>query len=212
MSKTNTDQDNGIDQILIDKAAALGLDPNKGEIAKICQEDGDWVIIITRQGYRKAVAEQPDYIRHVVYPIYDTTRVLIKGDVVEVEIVGEMSNLMGAIGFLYKRDMDGFFIYQVSLSDYEHLVADSKFWKTMPHSAIQKNCEIALIRMAYPELFGNVYAEEEFAEKKGDKRSDMIKLIRQNISVAAKYMPENIKLESLSTGELKQIINNMQEP
>lgn len=194
-----------IDQLLQEKASALGLDPDKGEIVKYCTPEGEWIIQITRQGYRKALAGQPDYDRHVVYPIYDNTHITIDGNNVRVEVTGEMSNLMGAMAFLYKRDMDGFFMYQLAISDFEHLLADSRFWKNMPHSAAIRTCEIAVIRMAYPELFGNVYTEDEFVSHKVETRNDIIKEIRTDMEIANGIIEGNVRLESLSTDELKNI-------
>ncbi|MDP3013298.1 MAG: recombinase RecT, partial [Candidatus Subteraquimicrobiales bacterium] len=158
------------------RAKMLGLDPANKEVLIKTGEDGDPLFIITRNGYRKTAAAQPDYVKHVVYPLYDNSVVRVVGDSVEVTISGGMANLIGAIGFLYKQNVPGFFVYQVHIDDYESMTGF--YWEQRKNTMIMKVCEVNLIRMAYPDILGNTYSDDEVGEKLYDKKKPLIAFIR----------------------------------
>lgn len=195
------------------KAAALGLSVGDKEIMALCKDDGTWVIIITRNGYRKALAKREDYSRHVVYPIYDNSVINIDGDKVSVNISGGMSNVMGAIGFLYKKDAPGFFMYQDTIDDHH---GTSEYYKNMPHTMIMKSCEVALIRMAYPDLFANTYSEDEYTEIRETKetKDTIIKYLRgaDTYEAASEIVrAKGVRLEDMTMEELRAIKQAIKE-
>ena len=194
-----------------ERAKALGLDPNKKEIYLSCTPSGQWIYVVTRYGYRKAAAKQPDYLNHVVYPIYDNTRIEIADNKVSVSISGDMCNITGAIGFLYKQGMPGFFCYQSTLSDYDGLISEGAFWKSMPHTMIMKVCETTLIRMAYPDLFQDTYSEEEFVEEKKAPRKDLIRSIRERLEEARPFLSPTVSLDNMDISELMEIKRKIDE-
>lgn len=175
------------------RAKQLNLEIGK-DIVLLCNSDGEWVHVITRNGYRSAVANEPDYHRHVVYPIYTGTRISIAGDTVSIDIPGDMGNIVGAIGFLYKKGMDGFFVWQVSLEDYSHL--PGKLWNEMAGTMIVKVDEVGLIRMAYPKLFSGTYSDDEYWEgRKVNDAEGMVKYIHENCSYAMEEIGAHNKID-----------------
>lgn len=201
-------------------ASRLNLDPDSGDIVLMCTEEGEWVIVITRNGYRKALVEQPDYKRHCIYPIYNNTVVDIVDNSVSVHITGAMHNLIGAIGVLYKHNLDGPFIWQVTLDDYLHL--NHKSWTEMKHTMLVKVCEVGLIRMAYPELFAGTYSDSEYwgdredgnykspETKKTLTKAEAIRYIRENASIVEDLIREKgVKVDSLAADEINALVEEI---
>jgi hypothetical protein len=125
---------------------------------------------------------------------------------------GDMSNITGAIGILYKKDMPGYIMSYTSMSDYEHKVAEKgDYWDRMQHTMLMKVCETSLIRAAYPELFGSIYFEEESPDKDVTDRGAIVKYIRRNMQVAKEYILTDRPLESLHIDALRDIEKKTKE-
>lgn len=176
-----------------------------------------WNIVITRQGYRLAATREATYSRHTVYPIYDNSNIAIDGDKVVVTINGAMSNLMGAIGFLWKKDMSAPYVHQVDIEDYRHI--DGAFWKSMPCTMLTKVCEVGLFRLAYPELFSGTYEKDEidtgYTEGQADdeklSKKEMVRYIRANIETARGLFSNDVRLDDLTMEEITKIYNKTLE-
>lgn len=152
-------------------AKRLGLEYGVDVVCKHDSTEKDkWNTIITRNGYRKAVSAEIDYLRHMVYPIYDNTEIVIDGDNVRVSVNGRKTNLVGAIGFLWKAGLDGPFVMQVDMDDYEHL--EGTYWTNMKVVMLSKIAEVGLLRIAYPALFSGTYSPEEYTT--GEHESDSV--------------------------------------
>ncbi len=190
----------------------LNLEYQRGEIDYIYTHDGEAIEFITRQGYRKVASDQACYERHVVYPIYPDTEILLTDTTVEVKLTGNMNNIMGAIGVLYKRDLDGYILSHVSIDDYQHKFAEEgSYWKKMPQTMIMKTCETSLIRMAYPDLFGSVYYEEEEPDRVIFEKDRIIKFIRKNMEIADDFITTDRPLETLDREALWEIEENIRK-
>lgn len=198
---------------LRDISEKLGLKVENGEIIETTTPNGDKIVIIKRQGYRRIVSQQPDYIKHIIYPIYPGTEIEISNnDEIHVRMDGDMSNITGALGVLYKQDVPGFFMYHVSMSDYEYKIIESdEWWMRMSQTMLMKTCETALIRMAYPAIFSGIYFEEDDPGKPINERKETINYLRSHMSMTRDFLPskeyalENLKIEELR--ELKQKVD-----
>ncbi len=193
-------------------AEKLSLGIDSGDIIEVFSTSGESIIIIKRQGYRRVAAQQPDYIKHTVYPIYPNTQIEIVDDAIRISMGGDMSNVTGALGVLYKKDVPGYLLHHVSMSDYEHKITEeNEWWKKMPQTMLVKTCETSLIRMAYPEMFAGVYFEEEEPEKIVSERKDVIVFLRKNIKTLSGIIPQNIALDNLKIDELRELETKAKE-
>jgi len=195
------------EQILAARALATGLSPENGEIKAFCTEDGEWLIVITRQGYRSALIKMPDYERHLVYPVFESTIVDSREDGYRV-ITKTRNNLVGAVGMLHKTNCEGYWIHEVSCEDYKF--AKNPLWEKMPQTMIMRACEMGLIRMAYPNIFANTYGEDEIEEPR-DTKNKLLEIIKTNQSIANEIGGASKPYNKMSVEELKEITNKIQE-
>lgn len=197
---------------LIDR---LNLQDEPGDVQPYCSEEGNWYPIITRAGYRKVVARQEDYERHVVIPLYEDTKYTMTGDGFNLRHAGA-GRIVGAVGYLYKKGMPGYFMYHVDCKDYRGY---AKAHTSMPVLMTMKVCEVGLFRVAYPLLFANTYSEDEMPDKGegGEEngvltRDEKIRYIRENISISGKYIGEGrVNIENYPEPDLDKLYKKVKE-
>lgn len=190
------------------------------EIALV-KENGSWLTIIKRDGYRVIAEKQDDYRGMWVIPLYEgDTYSIVKGELsVNAQIQGRVElgddwvkgtinqmqrGLVGAVGCI-KREGRMTVFRRVSLGDY--LKIDSKY-QELPEAMIVGACEVKLIKAAYPNLFSGIYHENEILKSERDEKASLFAIIDANMGmkeVSDMMLRYNKRRDFFTVSELKEV-------
>ena len=156
---------NGEFRTLVQIGKATGLNPFMRELWAIKFGDNPAQIFVGRDGFRRSAQANPNYDYHHVEAVYSNDNLhydLAKGEVNHTQDFKNRGNLVGAYCIVKRKSATKPVYVFVDLKEY---TTGKSLWGTKPATMIKKVAEAQCLRMAFQELFGGVYAEEEVQEK-----------------------------------------------
>lgn len=152
--------------MFVQLGVATGLNPFLREIWAVKYGSNAAQIFVGRDGYRKGAQRHPLYEYHVCDAVYTNDLFGAKsGEVVHEYKLGSRGELVGAYCIVKRKYAEKPCYVFVELKEYS---TGKSLWQTKPATMIKKVAEAQCLRMAFQDLFGGTYAEEE-AWKQGQE-------------------------------------------
>ncbi len=151
---------------LVQLGKATGLNPFLKELWLIKYGDSPAQIFVGRDGYRRSAQANDNYDYHHVEAVYSNDSLhydLSKGEVNHTQDFKNRGNLVGAYCLVKRKSSSKPVYVFVDLREY---TTGKSLWSTKPATMIKKVAEAQCLRMAFQELFGGTYADEEINQEK----------------------------------------------
>lgn len=153
-------------KVLVNLGKATGLNPALREIWAVKYGDNPAQIFIGRDGYRRSAQANPDYDYHHVEAVYTNDEFYYdyqKGFVTHKSDLKNRGALLGAYCIVEKKSANRPTYIFVEFKEYN---TGKSLWASKPVTMIKKVAEAQCLRMAFQQLFGGTYAEEEIQPEK----------------------------------------------
>ncbi len=140
---------------------ATGLNPFLREIWLVKYGSNPAQIFIGRDGYRKSIGGNANYLSHVVDAVYENDEFWVDnqtGSVNHKYNLKDRGKIMGAYCCVYMKTAPRPFYVFVDFKEYN---LGQSLWKTKPATMIKKVAECQAIRMAIPAETNGTYGPEE---------------------------------------------------
>lgn len=150
---------------LVQMGKATGLNPFLRELWAVKYGDNAAQIFIGRDGYRKSAQANANYDYHHVEAVYENDDLnydLSKGEVIHKQNFKNRGNLLGAYCITKRKNSSKPIFVFVELKEYS---TNKSLWASKPATMIKKVAEAQSLRMAFQDIFGGSYAEEEHSSE-----------------------------------------------
>lgn len=149
---------------------ATGLNPFLKEIWAVkYDEKKPAQIFIGRDGYRKCAQRNAQYDIHHADAVYSNDVFEVRnGNPIHRYGTLDRGKLIGAYSTVKKKSSTEQFFVFVDLKEYNK---GQSCWVSMPATMIKKVAEAQVLRMAFQDVFGGTYSEEENWEKDKNQKS-----------------------------------------
>jgi len=147
---------------------STGLNPFLREIWSVkYQENVPAQVFIGRDGYRKAAQAHSNYDYHQCDTVYENDIFEIDdGKIRHRYTLKDRGQLFGAYCIVKRRNAEKAVYVFTELKEYS---TNQSLWKTKPATMIKKVAESQALRMAFQDLLGGTYGEEELAARESAK-------------------------------------------
>lgn len=145
---------------------STGLNPFLRELWCVKYGDNPAQIFVGRDGYRRSAQANPNYDYHHVEAVYsndDLHYSVSTGEVSHKQDFKNRGNLIGAYCIVKKKNSSRPIYVFVELKEYD---TGKSLWATKKATMIKKVAETQCLRMAFQEIFGGTYGEEEIPQEK----------------------------------------------
>jgi len=146
-------------QVFVGLGKATNLNPFTREIWGVKFGGNQAQIFVGRDGYRKAAQSYPDYDFHQADAVYENDEFeVLNGDVHHKYKLKDRGRLVGAYCIVKRKNASRPMYVFVDLAEYDKR---QSVWKEKPATMLKKVAESQALRMAFQDLLGGTYGEEE---------------------------------------------------
>jgi phage recombination protein Bet len=165
--------------VFVNLGRSTGLNPFLKEMWAIKYGDSAASIFVGRDGYRKSAQANSNYDYHLSDAVYSNDSFSVhNGEVSHEYRVTERGNLAGAYCIVKRKSSSKPIFVYVELKEYD---TNKSLWATKKATMIKKVAEAQCLRMAFQELFGGTYSEDEFVPENKEDRNTNAQLRVSNL-------------------------------